>query len=96
MIKLDRPALINDGIVSLKNLDSEAIISFYEQKISRLDLIKFVPASGAATRMFKFLHEFLNNFDSQEDSINGYINVNKAQELFTFLLEWRNYHFIKQ
>lgn len=86
VVKLDRPAVINDGIVSLKDLNGPALIEFYDKEVSGLDVVKFVPASGAATRMFKFVHEFLNNFDPQEDSLNGYININKVPELFTFFI----------
>lgn len=95
LIKLDRPAIINDGIVSIKNLNGKKLISLYDDEVSTLDVIKFVPASGAATRMFKFLHEFLNNFDPQEDTLNGYININKAPELFTFFIGMEKLPFYK-
>ncbi|WP_438968904.1 DUF4301 family protein [Nonlabens sp.] len=95
LIKLDRPAVINDGILSFKDLDDKKLIALYEQEVSKLDVIKLVPASGAATRMFKFLHEFLNNFDPQEDSLNGYININKAPELFTFFIGMEKFPFYK-
>ena len=95
LVKLDRPAVVNDGIVSSRDLDYDELINHYENRISNLNLIKFVPASGAATRMFKFLHELLNNFDEQEDSLNGYINSNKAQDLFTFLVGMEKFPFYK-
>ncbi|AGC76648.1 uncharacterized protein DUF4301 [Nonlabens dokdonensis] len=93
VVKLDRPAKVNDGIVPLKDLSLEKLINHYEEHVSNLSLIKFVPASGAATRMFKFLHELLNNFDPQEDSLNSYINSNKAQELFTFFVAMEKFPF---
>ena len=96
IVRLDRPALINDGIISLKQLNKIELIKFYEEQVSHLDVIKFVPASGAATRMFKFLHEFLNRFDPQEDSINSYINLNKAPELFTFFIGMEKFPFYKK
>ncbi|WP_405378638.1 DUF4301 family protein [Nonlabens sp. Asnod3-A02] len=96
IVRLDRPALINDGIISLKQLNKIELIKFYEEQVSHLDVIKFVPASGAATRMFKFLHEFLNGFDPQEDSINSYINLNKAPELFTFFIGMEKFPFYKK
>ncbi len=43
-----------------------------------------MPASGAASRMFKFLHEFMHDFNPQSDSINSYINTHNDKDLFTF------------
>ena len=34
--------------------------------------MKFVPASGAATRMFKFLFQFLQKFNPSKESIEDY------------------------
>ena len=48
--------------------------------------MKFVPASGAATRMFNFLFQFLKNYNAEEESINSYINRNKASELSLFFV----------
>ncbi len=95
VVKLDRPAIVNDGIVPLNKLDQENLVNHYEERVSNLTVIKFVPASGAATRMFKFLHELLNNFNPQEDSLNSYINSNKAQELFTFFVGMEKLPFYK-
>ena len=75
-VTLNRAATLNDGIVPISSLQAERLIEKYNSKRNQLDILKFVPASGAATRMFKFLHEFVNNFDHQKESINSYINNN--------------------
>jgi hypothetical protein len=36
---------------------------FFDENKDSFKLEKFVPASGAASRMFKFLIAFLNDFD---------------------------------
>ncbi|WP_124979027.1 DUF4301 family protein [Nonlabens xiamenensis] len=92
-VTLNRAAVLNDGIVPIEQLNADQLISDYDQQRKDLDIIKFVPASGAATRMFKFLHQFLNNFNPQEESINSYINNNKATDLFTFLVGRRDLPF---
>ncbi|WP_342747836.1 DUF4301 family protein [Nonlabens arenilitoris] len=92
-VKLDRPAIVSDGIVRIENSEHTRYRKLYEEKISDLQILKFVPASGAATRMFKFLHEFLKDFDPCEDSINSFINKNKAQELFTFFIALEKFPF---
>lgn len=84
-IILDRPAKINDGILKLSKEDFERFAAYFDEQKSNLKLKKFVPASGAATRMFKFLNEFLNEFDHENESINAYINRKKDKNLPIFL-----------
>ena len=61
-----------------------------------MDILKFVPASGAATRMFKFLHEFLQDFDPVVDSINSFINKKGARDLFTFFVGLEKFPFYNE
>jgi len=93
VVKLDRPALISDGIMKLMSSEQDFYVTLFNNKRTNLDIIKFVPASGAATRMFKFLHEFLKEFNPIEDSVNSFINKNKAQDLFTFFVALEKFPF---
>lgn len=54
-VKLDRPCTIGDGIVKLQDEEMESLIELYRQAARAGRAMKFVPASGAATRMFKSL-----------------------------------------
>ena len=51
-LKLDRPCIVNDGIVSLTSGQRKKIIDLFDKEAGNYKLIKFVPASGAASRMF--------------------------------------------
>ncbi len=84
-ISLERPATLGDGIVKLSLEEFQKQAAFFDAKKSILKLKKFVPASGAATRMFKFLNEFLNEFDNENETINAYINRKKDKNLTIFL-----------
>lgn len=53
--KLERPATVRDGITRLSKDQEGFYESIYESSVSTVE--KFVPASGAATRMFKNLIE---------------------------------------
>ena len=75
-----------NGILKLSEADFERKATFFETYKSNLKLKKFVPASGAATRMFKFLIAFLNDFDFENESINAYINRKKDSELSIFII----------
>lgn len=80
-----RPAVIDDGIVKLDDNQFEDYASYFDNNRETLKLLKFVPASGAASRMFKFLNEFLNEFDPENDTINSYINKANKANLSVFL-----------
>jgi predicted XRE-type DNA-binding protein len=84
-VNLESPAKIDDGILKLTTDEFQSKANFFDQKKSDLKLKKFVPASGAASRMFKFLNEFLNDFNPDNETINAYINRRKDKNLPIFL-----------
>ena len=94
-INLDRAAVKNDGIVMISQDEARYFSNFYDEKKISLKLKKFVPASGAASRMFKFLNEFLNEFKHGEESINAYINRKKDKNLPIFLVAIDKFPFYK-
>ncbi|MBP6557677.1 MAG: DUF4301 family protein [Flavobacterium sp.] len=95
-IYLERPATIDDGIVKLTREEFVKRASFFDQKKSKLKLKKFVPASGAASRMFKFLNEFLIEFDHENETINAYINRKKDKNLPIFLAGIEKFPFYEE
>ena len=58
-LNVDRAASIGDGILDLDDEKVEKCIAHYEEQQSALNIVKFVPASGAASRMFKQLFAYL-------------------------------------
>lgn len=54
------PATAGDGVIQLDAEMRRHYIDIYEQYQRTHSVVKFVPASGAATRMFRDLFEFLN------------------------------------
>ena len=84
-VTLEKPATINDGIVKLSMVEFEDFATTFDAKRNSLILKKFVPASGAASRMFKFLNEFLNDYQPENETINAYINRKKDKNLLIFL-----------
>lgn len=59
-LKLLRPCTPGDGIKVLREEDSEAFLRLHEREALKGRFTKFVPASGAATRMFRTLNRFFN------------------------------------
>jgi len=75
---IDRPALPEDGIQRLTEAELDQFEKAYIGSIEGLDLCKFVPASGAASRMFKDLLSFLNQPDVKEVRVEKFFrNLHK-------------------
>ena len=82
-----RAAAGGDGV---KQLDAESVAereAYYNDNLKNIKTIKFVPASGAATRMFKELFEYVND-DKRTAGIDKLI-VNL--EKFAFFPELAKY-----
>jgi hypothetical protein len=58
-INLDRPAIVGDGLKAFNQRDAKKLSYYYDSNSKRYEVLKFVPASGAASRMFKHLFEFV-------------------------------------
>ena len=56
-----RAASPGDGVLVVGEAEADAAVERYEKESAGLGVVKFVPASGAATRMFKELFEFVND-----------------------------------
>src|SRR5262245_29201093 len=68
--KLHRPCTVDDGITVLQQSDIEVLGTLYAEAVSAGRVTKFVPASGAATRMFQALIsccEHKEDADSNKD-----------------------------
>lgn len=52
-IRLNRPCRVGDGIISILSADMPAFLERHEREAASGRFMKFVPASGAASRMFK-------------------------------------------
>ena len=72
-VPLVRAATPNDGII---RLDQDYIDKFkkgYGESVRKNTIRKFVPASGAASRMFQFLFEYLEDETSNSEEVEEFI-----------------------
>lgn len=92
---LIRPATINDGILNLSDNEFQQKALFFDEQKDKFKIKKFVPASGAATRMYKFLIAFLNDFDITKETINAYINRKNDKELAIFIVGMEKFPFFE-
>ena len=82
-VQLLRPATIGGGIFRLNATEVKAAIARFED--SEFTRTKFVPASGAATRMFKKVLVWLEDPKMHSAEINKFFE--RAEE-FAFFEEW--------
>jgi hypothetical protein len=68
-INLDRPAIVGDGLKAFNQRDAKKLSYYYDSNSKRYEVLKFVPASGAASRMFKHLFEFTESYTGSEADI---------------------------
>lgn len=72
-LQLSKAATVGDGIIRLTDDQISSVISEFDKSASEgeIALLKFVPASGAATRMFKSLFSFLQD-DKKDKSVEEF------------------------
>jgi len=95
-VNLMRPAVAGDGIVVFNDDDVKELAKFYANRVSSYKIIKFIPASGAASRMFHTLLHFYHNLpdiDGRKIQENSFIEDPEYAFLQRFLIGLREKHF---
>lgn len=68
-MKVERAAVVGDGISVIEDDEKSAYLDGWKSYLAQShDVVKFVPASGAASRMFKSLYVFLDSEGELTDS----------------------------
>ena len=92
-VRLLRAACIDDGIT---RVDLTKYAKLYDDQSGSKSQIKFVPASGAASRMFRFLHHFLSDFDPKKDDLNTYREKEGREKIDRFISNLESFPFYQQ
>ncbi|MGA8854800.1 MAG: DUF4301 family protein [Christiangramia sp.] len=83
-VNITEAATIGKGISKVEPADKKELISFYDSEKNKHSILKFVPASGAASRMFKALHNFADDFDPENDNLRDYLDKTEDSDLQRF------------
>jgi hypothetical protein len=78
---IDRNVAVGNGIVRFSEQEVQHWIEVYEKMAQQKDIVKFVPASGAASRMFKDLYEA---FQTGQLSPKAKLYLDKIQDFAFF------------
>lgn len=86
-VTLAKAASVGDGIVRFNEAEKGELISFYSRESGSKRVVKFVPASGAATRMFRQLsHFYLNHDEIYEPEVKK--KATSGEENYAFLISF--------
>jgi hypothetical protein len=83
-LQLQKAATPDRGIIVLNSEEIDDMIAFYNQAAKQKQIVKFVPASGAASRMFKLLFGFLEIADEEPKVLEAFANGTGLQSIGTF------------
>ena len=92
-VALRSAATPDNGILKVSEHYQAELTKLYETRSTHLETLKFVPASGAATRMFKELFRFLDHYHYEKESLNSYSNYEKATAIRLFLIGLEKFPF---
>ncbi|HYW97165.1 MAG TPA: DUF4301 family protein [Bacteroidales bacterium] len=96
-IRLVRPALVGDGIEVVDDENEEKLVNSYEALKTGCRPLKFIPASGAASRMFKDLFEAEAYLRHNEEKAGLYLEGHPlVRSFFDDLEEYPFYFDLKE
>lgn len=94
-VRLEKAAVVSDGITQCSPAMEKEKIALFQKRRPQLELLKFVPASGAASRMFKTLFKFLASYDPTEESLQAYLERTGDTAMKTFAEGLKDFPFYK-
>ncbi len=83
-VNITEAATIGKGISKIEEAGKKELIAFYDSEKEKHSILKFIPASGAATRMFKALHNFNDEFNPESQSLREYLDEKGDKDLQRF------------
>lgn len=95
-VRLSKAAVVGDGIVRLEPSRQEALRKLYQEALPKKEVIRFTPASGAASRMFKALFGFLDAFRPGQDDLESFLSRKEHAEVKQFRDQLEHFPFYER
>ena len=86
-VNLAEPATTDNGIVRIAPEEEEHLLGNYEQACQKSDILKMVPASGSATRMFKDLFHFMDSYHGTTEEFLEFVQAKGPGSMHQFFLK---------
>jgi hypothetical protein len=91
--KLTAAATKGHGIQVFEENEINDLAAFYNREMPKYRLLKFVPASGAASRMFKHLFEFMQSYSGSASDIEKLYADQSFNSVWYFITHLRKFAF---
>lgn len=92
-VHLEKAAIISDGILIFNPSEEKELVGIFDKLKAKKSLLKFMPASGAASRMFKALFNFLETYDPAKESLEVYLDRTKDKDIKVLVEGMKNFPF---
>ena len=94
-LNIVKAAVPQDGIIQIEEKNVSVFVNEYNSGIKKRNVSKFVPASGAATRMFKMPFEFMNWYDGSEASVSKFLEDKSFYSAYSFIANINHFAFVE-
>ncbi len=94
-VNLENAAVVSAGISEFSQDEEETLVDNFENARDSLALLKFVPASGAASRMFKALFNFLESFNPAKEDFEVYLERTNDKDTKAFFQGLEHFPFYR-
>lgn len=88
-----RAAAVGSGIMRLESEEADRFVLAYDQLVAGQELVKFVPASGAASRMFKDLYSFMGKYDGSAAALEAFEADKGPKSMHAFFSQLADFAF---
>jgi len=95
-IHITQTATKDNGILHFDEKEALKFAKLFDKKKKRKKIVKFVPASGAATRMFKMLYSMLETYDGSEASYKKLFSDTSLHSPYGFIENIKKFAFYPQ
>ncbi|MCF8366591.1 MAG: DUF4301 family protein [Bacteroidales bacterium] len=92
--KLTAPATKGHGMQVFKETEINRLAALYNAEMPKYQLLKFVPASGAASRMFKHLFEFMESYTGSPEDLEKFDADQSFNSVWYFIHHIHKFAFI--
>jgi hypothetical protein len=92
-VNLEAPATLIYGLKKFSPDETQKLAEFYKINLPHISTLKFVPASGAATRMFSHLFSFRNEYTATAEQIQHLQHHNSFNSVAYFFKNMERFAF---
>lgn len=83
-VQLEKAVMVGEGISKFTPEEEKQLMQRFDKAQGETALLKFVPASGAASRMFRALFNFLDSYDPSSESLDDYLKRTDDSDMKIF------------